>query len=236
MMANVTLKNVSIDFPIMSAGGYSLRNKLLAISTGGVIQYDNSKITSIRALDDINLSLNDGDRLGIIGHNGAGKSTLLRVIAGIYAPTLGTIETKGTIATILELGAGIDPELSGYENIIRLGVQRGLTLRESKGLIQNVEEFADLGNFLHMPPRVYSSGMMLRLMFSVATAVTPEILIVDEVFGAGDKNFQENAKLRMENLISKSKIFVFTSHSEELVARLCNKIVFMKHGKLVQLN
>lgn len=232
-MANVILNNLSIEFPIISSGAYSLRNKLVNVSTGGLIQSRNSVITRVTALSDVSFSLKDGDRVGILGHNGAGKSTLLRAISGIYAPTSGTIQTEGAIATILDLGAGIEPELSGYENIIRLGLQRGLTLEQSRKLIGEVEDFAELGNFLAMPVRVYSSGMMLRLMFSVATSVSPEILVIDEIFGAGDKNFQVTAKLRMESIVSKSKILIFSSHSEKLVDDLCNKKIIMEHGKII---
>lgn len=235
-MAHVTFDNVTLRYPILNSHGISLRNQLLRISTGGLIEQEAGHSVTVTALKDVSFSLNTGDAVGLVGHNGAGKSTLLRTIAGIYHPEQGKVTCKGKIATVLEIGAGLEPELTGYENIINLGMMMGLSVSECKTITPEIEEFTGLGDFLHLAVRTYSSGMTMRLMFAVATSVTPEILLIDEMFSTGDTEFQEKSQKRIRNLISNSKIFVFASHDPKLIKKYCNRIIQLEHGSLTELD
>ncbi|OZB78870.1 MAG: sugar ABC transporter ATP-binding protein, partial [Halothiobacillus sp. 13-55-115] len=160
------------------------------------------------------------------------KSTLLRTMAGIYTPDSGRVIREGRTATVLEIGSGMDPELSGYENILRMGMLMGIPLKEMRTKIPDIEEFTELGDFLNLPVRTYSSGMTMRLMFAVATSGQPEILLVDEMFGTGDAGFQKRAKARMRDLIAKAEIFVFASHDHKLLGELCDRVFELSHGKM----
>lgn len=234
-MASIKFSNVSLKYPVYSSGSKSLRNSIINIGTGGRISKDVNEVFSITALDNVTFELFDGDAVGLVGHNGAGKTTLLRTISGIYTPTKGYVNRTGKIATIIELGAGLDSELTGYENIYRMCLLLGYRSNEIDKLIPSIESFTELGGFLEAPVRTYSSGMLMRLMFAVNTAKMPEILLVDEMFSAGDKDFQEKAEDRMRNVISAAKIFVFASHSDYLINKFCNRIFELKHGRMCEL-
>lgn len=210
----------------------SLKAKLVEVGTGGRLNKNKSGVITVSALENVSFMLNDGDSVGLIGHNGAGKTTLLRTIAGIYTPTHGRISREGSVSTIFELGAGLDSQLTGYENIYRMGLLLGMTSKRIDTILPFIEDFTELGNFLAAPVRTYSSGMLMRLMFAVTTANQPEILLVDEMFGTGDKTFQEKARKRMEGIVSASKIFVFATHSEALISEFCNRVFELNHGQL----
>jgi ABC-type polysaccharide/polyol phosphate transport system ATPase subunit len=231
-MAQLVFENVSVRYPIYNARAQSLRHQFMRIATGGKIAAEAGHTVSVTALDDVSFEFKSGDSIGLIGHNGAGKSTLLRTMAGIYTQDSGRIIRKGRIATVLEIGSGMDPELSGYENILRMGMLMGMPIKEMRIKIPEIEAFTELGGFLSLPVRTYSSGMTMRLMFAVATTGQPEILLVDEMFGTGDAGFQERAKLRMHNLISNAEIFIFASHDRAMLNSLCQKIYEIDHGKL----
>lgn len=235
-MAYINFNNVTVQYPIYSASAKSLRNNIVNIGTGGRFSKTTDNVVTITALDNVSFKLCDGDAIGLIGHNGAGKTTLLRTIAGIFTPVSGTITKSGKIVTILELGAGLDSELTGLENIYRMGMLLGMNINQIERLIPSIEEFTELGRFLEAPVRTYSSGMLMRLMFAVNTAIKPEILLVDETFGTGDKDFQEKAKNRMQDIISSAKIFVFASHSDYLIQKFCNRVFELKHGQLVEIS
>jgi ABC-type polysaccharide/polyol phosphate transport system ATPase subunit len=232
-MAKIQLDNVTVEYPIYNASSMSLRNQLVAISTGGRMARQDGKIVTVLALDSVTLDLKDGDRVGLVGHNGSGKTTLLRTMAGIYRPAKGCLSVEGRVSSFFGLGAGVDPELSGYENIMRMSMLLGAKQAEAEARIPDIEEFTELGNFLSLPVRTYSAGMQTRLMFAVATGAHPEILLVDEVIGAGDAEFQAKARKRMNDFIEKSSIFVLASHSTELIRSFCNKICTLEHGRLV---
>jgi ABC-type polysaccharide/polyol phosphate transport system ATPase subunit len=204
----------------------------MRIATGGKIAAEAGQTVAVTALDDVSFELKSGDSIGLIGHNGAGKSTLLRTMAGIYTPDSGRVIREGRTATVLEIGSGMDPELSGYENILRMGMLMGIPLKEMRTKIPDIEEFTELGDFLNLPVRTYSSGMTMRLMFAVATSGQPEILLVDEMFGTGDAGFQKRAKARMRDLIAKAEIFVFASHDHKLLGELCDRVFELSHGKM----
>lgn len=234
-MAHLTFDNVSIRYPIYNARAQSLRHQFMRIATGGKIAAEAGQTVAVTALDGVSFELKSGDSIGLVGHNGAGKSTLLRTMAGIYTPDSGRVIREGRTATVLEIGSGMDPELSGYENILRMGMLMGIPLKEMRTKIPDIEEFTELGDFLSLPVRTYSSGMTMRLMFAVATSGQPEILLVDEMFGTGDAGFQERAKARMRDLIANAEIFVFASHDHTLLGELCDRVFELSHGKMTHL-
>lgn len=228
-MALISLRNMHVEIPIYDAGGRSLKKQLLRATTGGRIVSDHG-LTAVRAINGISMDLKDGDRLGLVGHNGAGKTTLLRVLAGVYEPTSGTVSVDGSVIPLLDIGLGIDYESTGFENILLRGAVLGVKRRDLKALTEHVVEFTELGDYLSMPVRTYSSGMVLRLSFGISTSMTPDILLLDEFFGVGDSAFFQKAERRLNQLVSKSGIMVFASHSQELIRRLCNKAVWMEKG------
>ena len=235
-MTKLEFKKVTIQYPVYNTRSMSLRNQIVRIGTGGRIESEAGHVSIVTALKDVSFTLKEGDAVALIGHNGAGKSTMLRTMAGVYAPTSGEIVRKGRVATVLELGAGMDPELSGYENIVRMSVLMGVSMRDIKDRISDIEEFTQLGDFLKLPVRTYSSGMATRLMFAVTTSTRPDILLVDEIFGTGDADFQDKAKKRMENLIESVGIFVFASHNNDLVKGYCNRFFRVNHGAVEEIS
>jgi ABC-type polysaccharide/polyol phosphate transport system ATPase subunit len=232
-VAAVVLENVHIAFPVYGAQR-SLRLALFERATGGIIQREqqHQDRVVVRALNGVSIALHDGDRVGLVGHNGAGKSTLLRAMAGIYEPTSGRILVEGRITPLFDTIPGLDGEDSGYENIITAGMLHGMTMPEIERLIPEIEEFSELGEYLALPYRTYSSGMATRLGFSIATAINPEILLMDEGVGAGDARFAERASRRLTAFIDKSHILVLASHSESLLRDNCSKGVLMRSGEV----
>jgi len=231
-MPSIDLNDVSVMFPVYSAGSRSLKNALVAATTGGRIGSE-SKHLVIQALDQVSMQFRDGDRVALIGHNGAGKTTLLRVLAGIYEPRVGSVRIEGRVTPMFDINLGIDPESTGYENIILRGLYLGLTRAEILARRDSVAEFTELGPFLDIPVRTYSAGMQARLAFAMATCIEPEILLLDEGIGAGDASFLEKANERLDHFIKKAGILVLASHSIDLVRRLCNRAVLMEHGRMV---
>jgi len=233
-MARMKLEGVGVAYPVYNAASQSLRNQLVNISTGGRVSRARGHVATVQALDGIDLDLRDGDRIGLVGHNGSGKTTLLRTLAGIFRPTRGRIVVEGRISTVFGLGAGMDLELTGYENITRMAMLLGASRRQAEDSVPGIEEFTELGQFLAMPVRTYSAGMTTRLLFAVATAVHPEILLVDEVLGAGDAAFQEKAQQRMSQFVAKASIFVLASHSPDLMRQFCTRMITLEHGRIVR--
>lgn len=233
-MAMIRFDNVVLKYPIYNAKAMSLRHQIMRISTGGKMSSDTTNIINITALNNVSFEIKDGDAVGLVGHNGSGKTTLLRTIAGIYHPISGVVKTNGRISTIIELGAGMDVELSGYENIFRMGMLLGFSFETIKKNVPSIEEFSELGDFLCVPVRTYSAGMMMRLMFAVATSIQPEIILIDEMFATGDSNFQVKAEKRMKDLIKTAKILVFASHSRVLISQYCNRVFELEHGAIVE--
>ncbi len=230
-MASIVLEDVVVDFPIYGAQK-SLRSELLGRATGGVIRHEGAhqRRVTVRALDKISLTLEHGDRVGLVGHNGAGKSTLLRVLAGVYEPTSGRIAMDGSVSPLFNSSPGLDPEDTGYENIMTCGLFLGMTRDEIARKTPDIEQFSELGEYLSLPCKTYSSGMLMRLGFAIATAIDPEILILDEGLGTGDARFAERAGQRIDALIERSSILVLASHSNSLIESMCNKAVLMDGG------
>lgn len=231
-MAKISFENVSVDFPIYNANGRSLKKRLIQVATGGQLGADQQGRVVVRALDGLSFSLKNGDRVGLVGHNGAGKSTLLRVLAGVYTPSSGLAAIEGEIGSLIDISLGIDPEATGRENIYLRGALLGMNRAEIAGHIEDITEFSELGDFIDMPLRTYSSGMHLRLAFAVSTVVRPEILLMDEWLSVGDEGFKHKAEIRMNELIGGTKILVIASHSRDLVLKTCNRAIWLEHGKI----
>jgi ABC-type polysaccharide/polyol phosphate transport system ATPase subunit len=233
-MAEIILKNVVAEFPIYGTQP-SLRNALFGRVVGGVLrrQSDNAKRMAVRALDDVSLTVNHGDQLGIVGHNGAGKSTMLRIFAGIYEPNQGTISVEGRISPLFSTSPGLDLDDTGYENIVTCGLLLGMSRDEIEQKLPEIEAFSELSDYLALPARTYSTGMLVRLGFAVATAINPEILLLDEELGAVDARFAARAAERVESLIERSSIVVLASQSEDLIRKICNRAILLDHGRVI---
>lgn len=228
-MATIELRNVTVEFPIYNLSARMAKKSFIRLATGGSV-YNDNKVIVIRSLNNINLSLKDGDRVAIVGHNGAGKSTMLRLLAKIYEPTQGQIKVEGHVSSMLDLIQGMEPESSGYENIYMRALLLGLPRKEITKQIEGISELTGLGDYLDMPVRTYSTGMLTRLAFAITTSVNPEILLIDEVFSAGDEDFIEKARLRMISLFNQSNIVVMATHSYDVTREFCNKALILENG------
>ena len=192
----------------------------------------NIEYTDFTALEHVSFNVNKGETLGLIGHNGAGKSTMLKIISGILHPTEGTVITKGNVVPMLELGSGFDMDLTGRENIFLNGAILGYSEEFLKAKYDEIVEFSELGQFIESPVRNYSSGMLARLAFSVASVVEPEILIVDEILAVGDSDFQQKSRARMLELMGGGTTVLFVSHNLDQIREMCNRVVWLEHGKM----
>ena len=230
-MVSIDTYNACVDFPIFDAKSRSMKKAFLG-AAGGAIGRNQDNVVVVEALKDINLHLREGDRVGLVGHNGAGKSTLLRLLSGIYEPTRGSADIRGRVAPVFDLGVGMDPEISGYENIIIRGLFLGQTRKQMKAKMEEIADFTELGEYLSMPLRTYSTGMRIRLALGVVTSIEPEILLLDEGIGAVDAAFMAKARDRLQALVERSGILVFASHSNDFLAQLCNTALWVDHGQI----
>ncbi|ARG98961.1 ABC transporter ATP-binding protein [Legionella micdadei] len=231
-MASIEFNNVSVDFPIYNTNSRSLKKRLMQVATGGQLDANEQGVVVVRALENLTFSLKDGDRVGLIGHNGAGKSTLLRLLSGVYEPSCGTVRIKGEIGSLIDISLGIDSEATGRENIYVRGGLLGLTRTEIKKHLDDIIEFSELGNFIDVPVRTYSTGMHLRLAFAVSTILRPEILVMDEWLSVGDENFKRKAEKRMTEVVQATNILIIASHSPDLILNTCNRAIWLEHGKI----
>jgi ABC-type polysaccharide/polyol phosphate transport system ATPase subunit len=227
-MALIELTDVGLEFTVRRDKRVGLKDYVihhLLRRSGG-----DHKL-HVQALRDINLQVAEGDRLGIIGHNGAGKSSLLRLLAGVYPPSRGRRVVHGQIGSLFDISLGFEYDASGRDNILYRGYLQGETRRSMHAKLAEIAEFSELGDFLDMPVRYYSHGMLVRLAFSVATAIRPEILIVDEVLSAGDLSFQAKARERMQTLMSQARAVVLVSHDLTILPTLCDALLWLDHGQ-----
>jgi lipopolysaccharide transport system ATP-binding protein len=229
-MAHISLRQASVVLPIFNSSSRSLTDSLVSAATGGVLTAQRGGHISIEALKNLDLEISSGDRLGIMGHNGSGKSTLLRLLSGIYEPSSGKIERSGSISSLVDISLGINAESTGRENIFLRGKLMGLSKKEIDEKIDEIIEFSELGDYINLPVRIYSSGMLLRLAFSVSTSITADILIMDEWLSVGDGAFAERASNRLRELVDSSEILVIASHTRSLIEETCNKVVWLEHG------
>lgn len=232
-MTMIMLDEVSVDYPVFGADGESLKKTLTAAATGGRIGRGTG-ITVVEALRHITLELRDGDRLGLVGHNGSGKSTLLQTLAGVYPPTRGSYIHSGSIASLVNPMLGIEREATGFENIMIRGLVLGMNRSTIRQLTPEIAEFSGLGDYLHMPVHTYSTGMLMRLAFSITTSVRADILLMDEWLSVGDAEFRQQAEQRIRAMVSQSGILVIASHSAELIARECTRVIELAHGVVVR--
>ena len=232
-MAWIRLRNVSVEFPIYGITHRSAKNVIMRAATGGILARSAADRVVVRALDSIDLECREGDRVGIVGPNGSGKSTLLRVIAGSYEPGSGTIDVQGRVSTMLSVWLGMNTEATGYENIFLRATIMGLRRREIEPMVQDIADFTELGEFLNMPLRTYSSGMAMRLAFAISTSVSGDIILMDEWLSVGDAAFAEKAKQRLSTVVDRAKILVLASHQPDLIRQQCNRIIHLDRGRLV---
>jgi len=231
-MAFIELKNVTLDLPIYDVQGRSLKKQVLRMGRRNRIAEDTDGVIVVRALDDVSLRFERGDRIGLIGHNGAGKSTLLRAMAGIYTPTGGNVVREGKVVPLLDIGLGMDENSTGMQNIRLRGLLLGMSDWEIREKQKDIAEFCELGDYLDLPIRTYSSGMRVRLAFAVSTAVDAEILLLDEVMGVGDASFMHKAEARLADLHSRAEVVVLAMHSNAEIRKVCNKALWMERGRV----
>jgi ABC-type polysaccharide/polyol phosphate transport system ATPase subunit len=229
-MARIALNNVTIAFPIFTSHTRSIKTAVFSRLGGSIDEHAHT--VTVRALQNISLEFNDGDRLGLIGHNGAGKTTFLRVVSGVYPPLVGEAIIEGKVSSFTDITLGMDPEATGWQNIIFRCVFLGLTFAEAKQLAPSIGEFCELGEYLDLPVRTYSSGMFVRLAVAISTAVQPEIVVMDEMIGTGDKSFIDKARKRIAALLERANILVLASHSEPIIRSFCNKVLWLEKGRV----
>ncbi len=229
--AGVDITGVSLDFPLYHASGRSLKKMVMSTVTRRMGADAKHRVV-VQALRDVSFSLRSGDRLGLIGHNGAGKTTLLRTIAGIYEPFHGNIAVRGTLNALLDANLGMNPELTGRENVMLRGLYNGLDGAGIARLQEDVREFAELDEFIDLPIRIYSSGMVVRLGFALATAIRPQVLLMDEWFLAGDAAFMDKARARLEDMVRGAEILVLSTHSTKVVMDWCTRVIWMDQGRI----
>lgn len=232
-MAILELENCSVDIPLTGNLKRSFRAELLDGLVGGKIFSGRKGRSFVRALDDITVSFKPGDRVGIVGPNGSGKSSLLRLLAGIYEPTSGIINREGTVSTLFDLSLGLDLEATGRENIRLMAIYRQVPIKYVADREEEIVEFSELGAFIDLPVRTYSSGMVLRLAFSVAVVLQGDILIMDEWLAVGDSDFSKKAEKKLHDLMNDSKIVVIATHDPTLVQSICNYQLQLIDGKQI---
>ena len=234
-MSQVIARDLVVEFPIYGTKSRSFKNTFIRAATGGMLARDAADRVVVRAISNVSFEFREGSRVGITGHNGSGKSTLLRVIAGAYEPARGTIDVTGKVASMLSIALGMEGEATGLENIFLRGTIMGLRPREIEVLVDSISEFSELGDYLHMPLRTYSSGMYMRLAFAISTSVPADVIVMDEWLSVGDTSFYEKAQKRLREMIDRSKILFLASHDEQLIRKNCNTLIHLEHGEMVRL-
>ncbi|MGY3041534.1 ABC-type polysaccharide/polyol phosphate transport system ATPase subunit [Rhodanobacter sp. TND4EL1] len=229
-MAFIELKGVTLDLPIYEVQGRSLKRQVMQLGRRNAIAEGSDGVVIVRALSDVSVRFDSGQRIGLIGHNGAGKSTILRVMAGIYAPTVGEVAREGKVVPLLDISLGMDDNSTGLQNIRLRGLLLGMTDREIKAKQREIADFCELGDYLDLPIRTYSSGMRVRLAFAISTAVDAEILLLDEVMGVGDASFMHKAQARLADLHRRAEIVVLAMHSNAEIRRTCDRVLWMDNG------
>jgi len=233
-MALIQLNNACLDYPVTGQFSHSIRTHVVQAIGGRLLgRKGRWPVSWVRALDEISFEVNKGDRLGIIGHNGAGKTSLLRLMSGAYSPTAGSVVRAGNVQALTDFTLGMDPNASGLQNIYFRLAFMGFSRKEADSFVPEIVDFSELGDFIHYPLHTYSTGMYLRLAFAISTHFEPDILIMDEVLGAGDARFRLKAEARMNQLIRKANALVLSSHAISSIAMYCNRVIVMKSGSMV---
>ena len=232
-MGYVRATDITVEFPIYGASSRSLKKSFIRAATGGVLATDAGDRVVVRALDRVSLEVREGERIGIVGHNGSGKTTLLRVLAGAYEPVAGELEVRGRVASMLSITLGMEGEATGVENVYIRGAILGLRRHEIDALLPGIADFAELGDYLDMPLRTYSSGMAMRLAFAISTSVAADVILMDEWLSVGDQEFSAKAQQRLRQMVDSAKILVLASHDPNLLAANCSRIIRLEHGRVV---
>jgi lipopolysaccharide transport system ATP-binding protein len=231
-MGQILARDICVDFPIFTNASRSMKNLVLRATTGGRIARDAGQHSYVRSLDHLSFDIRPGERIGLVGHNGSGKTTLLRTLCGVYAPTFGQLAVNGRVVSLLDINLGMDPDGTGYENIMMRGIVMGLTPRQVTARLDEIAEFTDLGEYLGMPIRTYSTGMQMRLAFAVSTSVDADILLMDEWLSVGDAEFQEKAAKRLAAMVDRTPVLVVATHSMDLVKKTCTRMIRLEHGRI----
>jgi ABC-2 type transport system ATP-binding protein/lipopolysaccharide transport system ATP-binding protein len=224
------VRNLELDFPTPMRPGKAKAGKTPSSSDPRLTKAGPGKL---RGLDDISFTARRGDRIGLIGRNGAGKSTLLRTLAGIYPPSAGSCRATGRISTLFSSALGLSAEATGYENIYLGATLLGLNKAAIEEALPDIVDFCELGDFLELPIRTYSAGMRTRLGFAIATSIRPDILLIDEVFGTGDRHFRAKAKQRIEQVMAKANVLMLASHSDGVIRSMCTKALWLEQGRVM---
>lgn len=232
-MAHISIRHCGLALPVYGTSSRSFKKKAISAATGGRIAAESGEITVVHALRDVSLEIGAGDRVGLVGHNGSGKTSMLRMLAGVYEPTTGALSVDGRVTSLIDVTLGMDQEATGYENIRLRGLILGLSRRQIDQLTPQIVEFSGLGDYVSMPVRTYSSGMVLRLAFSTVTCVQPDILLMDEWISVGDAEFVAKAQARLQQIVDKASILVLASHNQKIVDTLCNVRVHLDGGQIV---
>jgi len=232
-MIEVTLKNLCVDFPLHSIESRSIRHHFLKALTGGAITSSKNKLLQVRALDNINLYFKEGDRICLLGHNGSGKSTLLRVISKIYPPSEGILNVNGRVSSMIDPTLGMDHEASGIENIYLRALFLDVKKNEVMKKIDEIIAFSELGDYIYLPVRTYSSGMVMRLSFAISTAFKPEILVLDEWLSVGDTRFRVKATERLNKFVQSAGLLILATNDEDLAKNIATRIIRLDHGIIV---
>ena len=229
----VDVSGVNVEFPLYHGTARSLKKTVFSTLSGRMGADSRNRVV-VQALRDIDFRLASGDRLGLVGGNGAGKTTLLRTLAGIYEPVAGRVRVQGTLGALLDANLGMNPELTGRENIVLRGLYAGLSRAAIARLEADVSSFADLDQFMDLPVRIFSSGMVIRLGFALATAIRPQVLLMDEWFLAGDASFMEKARARLEDMVRGAEILVLSTHQTSVILDWCTRVIWMDQGRIVE--
>jgi len=231
-LAAIVLNDVSVEIPIFDVSRVSLKRALIGRTVGGRFGELGTHVT-VSALKNINFEAHEGDRVALVGANGSGKSTLLRVVSSVYPPTSGSVNIIGDVSPMFDATLGMSQDATGYENIQIAGTIWGMTRAQIKNSVDDIADFTELGDFLKLPVRTYSSGMLMRLAFAIATVRDPEILLIDEIIAVGDKGFFDKAFKRLQQLVERSRILMVAAHMDDILRHLCNKAVWLSHGSLI---
>jgi len=231
-MGYIRATDLTVEFPIYGTSGRSLKKTFMRAATGGVLAKDAGDRVVVRALDGVSLEIREGERVGIVGHNGSGKTTLLRVIVGAYEPISGEIEVRGRVASMLSISLGMEMEATGLENVYLRGAILGLRRPQVDALIPEIADFAELGDYLYMPMRTYSSGMAMRLAFAVSTSVSADVVVMDEWLSVGDESFSSKAQQRLRQMVDSAKVLILASHDASLIKANCNRVIQLDHGRI----
>lgn len=227
----IKFNHVSMSFPVTDISSHSLQLELMS-KLGGVFGVSNRQ-AYVHAISGVSFNIDSGERVGIVGHNGSGKTTLLRMIGGVYAPDLGDITVDGSISALTDFTLGMDPNVSGYDNILFRLSFMGFKKQEALSKVSEIIDFSELADFIHLPVRTYSTGMYMRLAFAISTSFTPDILLCDEVIGVGDLSFREKSLRRIESTLSSSRILVLSSHDLGVIRDYCTRVFVMKKGAII---